>query len=322
MPDSTVGFQKPATFPDFSGCDQSTPEVEADWRAVIHDGGRARGFSRIMPAFGDLLTSQQIAALAKHLRSLCRDRSWPAGELNLPRPMNTEKAFPESETVLTTSVGGGRVHDVTNTLAYEKRFGRTDQLEVSVPFSVMHAESGTAIGGVGDIGVGLKHLLFSSMRTGSIASVQGEVSLPTGNEDKGFGSGVPVFEAFGAFGQLLPSNAFIQAQGGAELPTDTARSPRAAYGRLAVGRMFRDDGGLGRLWTPMLEVLADRDIEKGASTNFDLVPQMQVTLNRRQHVRANLGIQVPVNNTAGRSVQIRAYVLWDWFDGGLFEGWK
>jgi mono/diheme cytochrome c family protein len=25
MPDSTVGFEKPATFPDFSGCDPSSP---------------------------------------------------------------------------------------------------------------------------------------------------------------------------------------------------------------------------------------------------------------------------------------------------------
>ncbi|MEO8078854.1 MAG: cytochrome c, partial [Acidobacteriota bacterium] len=63
MPDSTVGFEKPATFPDFSACDQTTPEVEADWWAVIHDGGGARGFSRIMPAFGVLLTAQQISAL-------------------------------------------------------------------------------------------------------------------------------------------------------------------------------------------------------------------------------------------------------------------
>jgi hypothetical protein len=58
------------------------------------------------------------------------------------------------------------------------------------------------------------------------------------------------------------------------------------------------------------------------STDVDLVPQMQVTLSRRQHVRANLGVQVPVSHTAGRPVQVTFYVLWDWFDGGLFEGWK
>jgi cbb3-type cytochrome c oxidase subunit III len=322
MPDSTIGFEKPTTFPDFSQCDQTTPEVEADWWAVIHDGGKARGFSRIMPAFGDLLTAPQISALVKHLRSLCQDRSWPIGELNFPRPLNTEKAFPESETVITTTVGARRVHDVTSTLGYEKRLGIKDQLEVSIPFSVMHEPSGTAIGGIGDIGIGLKHVLFSSTGAGSILSVQGEVIAPTGNRDKGLGAGVMVFEGFAAFGQRLPHHGFIMGQAGTEQPTDTADTPRAAYGRVAVGKMFRADQGLGRLLTPMVELLANRDFENAATTDLDLVPQIQVTLSQRQHVRASVGVQVPVNHRAGRPVQAGFYLLWDWFDGGLFEGWK
>ena len=322
MPDSTVGFEKPATFPDFSQCDQSTPEFEAGWRAVIHDGGRARGFSRIMPAFGELLTSQQIDALIRHLRSLCRDRAWPVGELNLPRPLNVEKAFPENETVVTSSIGARRVHDVTNTIAYERRYGARSQLEVSVPFSVMHESSGAARGGIGDIGLGFKRVLFSSMDTGSIASAQGEIVLPTGNRDKGLGSGVTVFEAFGAFGQLLPAEGFIQGQAGIELPTNTRDNPRAAFGRVAIGKILREGSRRGRLWAPMLELLTDREFEEGASTNIDVVPQVHVTLSRRQHVRANIGLQVPVNHTAGRPVQLQLYVLWDWFDGGFLEGWK
>lgn len=320
--DSTVGFEKPTTFPDFSGCDQTTPEREADWRAVIHDGGPARGFSPIMPAFGDLLTSGQIDALVKHLRTFCDDRSWPLGELNLPRPLNTEKAFPENEWVFTTSAGARRVHDVTNTLAYERRFGPRNQVEVSIPFSVMHAPSGIAMKGLGDVGLGVKRVLFSTPQTGSIGSVQGEVVLPTGNKDRGLGSGVTVFEAFGAFGQLLPSESFIQAQAGAELPTDTTETARAVFGRVAIGKILRADHGRGRLWTPIVEMLMDRELKKGTSTTVDLVPQMQVTLSRRQHLRANIGVQVPVNHTAGRPVQVTFYLLWDWFDGGLVEGWK
>ena len=72
----------------------------------------------------------------------------------------------------------------------------------------------------------------------------------------------------------------------------------------------------------MLEMLTDRELKKGMSTHVDLVPQMQVTLSRRQHIRANVGVQVPVNNTAGRPVQVTFYLLWDWFDGRLVEGWK
>jgi hypothetical protein len=32
-------------------------------------------------------------------------------------------------------------------------------------------------------------------------------------------------------------------------------------------------------------------------------------------------VRVPVTNTSGRQVQIMFYLLWDWFDGRLNEGW-
>src|ERR1700736_2115258 len=70
-PQSMTGFQKPATFPDFTQCDQTAPEYWRDWKAVIRDGGPARGFSQIMPAFGDVFTPEQIDQLAQYLRSLC-----------------------------------------------------------------------------------------------------------------------------------------------------------------------------------------------------------------------------------------------------------
>ena len=51
------------------------------------------------------------------------------------------------------------------------------------------------------------------------------------------------------------------------------------------------------------------------------MPQVQVTLNKRQHIRANFGVSIPVRNTAGRAAQFAFYLLWDFFDGGLREGW-
>jgi hypothetical protein len=48
---------------------------------------------------------------------------------------------------------------------------------------------------------------------------------------------------------------------------------------------------------------------------------MQMSLNKRHHVRANFGVRTPMNNTAGRSTQVMFYVLWDWFDGGIRDGW-
>jgi len=65
----------------------------------------------------------------------------------------------------------------------------------------------------------------------------------------------------------------------------------------------------------------DREFHAHAHTSWDIVPQVQVTLNRRQHVRVNVGIRHPLRNTDGRSTQLVFYGLWDFFDGGLRDGW-
>src|SRR5262249_50926729 len=287
---------------------------------TITHGGRGRGFSRIMPSFSEELTPDQIDAVVRHLRTLCRDAAWPRGELNLPRPFATEKAFPESETVITTSIAARGAPDVTNDLVYERRFGARNQFELSIPFASVHDGSGSVARGVGDGGVGLKRVLVAG-RT-SLLSAQGELVMPTGNKDKGLGAGTAVFEAFGAFAQMLPSDTFVQAQIGTEQPASTDEVPRAMFARMAFGRSFREELGLGRLWTPMFELVSDRDFEDGAKTKLDVLPQFQVTLSRRQHVRVNVGLQIPVANRAGRSKQIVFYFLWDWFDGGLLDGWR
>jgi hypothetical protein len=79
---------------------------------------------------------------------------------------------------------------------------------------------------------------------------------------------------------------------------------------------------MGRAWTPMVEVLAARELESGATTAWDLVPQVQVTLSKRQHIMANFGVRFPVTDSGARTTEVLFYVLWDWFDGGLFDGWK
>ena len=107
------------------------------------------------------------------------------------------------------------------------------------------------------------------------------------------------------------------------MPTHTDDAAKAVFFRTAAGKTFKSGvGGLGREWSPMVEFLSDRELLKGEKTNWDVVPQMQVTLNKRQHIRASVGVRLPANNTAGRSAQVMFYLLWDWFDGGLLQGWK
>ncbi len=98
---------------------------------MAHEGGPVRGFSERMPAFGDALTEAQLQLIMDHIRTFCTDDRWPRGELNLPRALFTEKAYPEDEAVLTTT---GEDDAIMTKFVYETRFGPRNQIEFVVPF--------------------------------------------------------------------------------------------------------------------------------------------------------------------------------------------
>jgi mono/diheme cytochrome c family protein len=319
-PQEVAGFDRPRTFPDFTICSQTTAESNIIWKDIILHGGPTRGFSQIMPSFSEALTSEQIDDVIGYLRSLCRNPHWPLGELNLPRALVTEKAYPEDEVVLSTSLNAQGAPGGTTHIIHEQRFGVKNQIEVDVPVNFQD-ERHTWYGGVGDTTLGVKRTMFSNLHSGSILSLFGGAILPTGNKARGFGSGTTTFETFAAFDQLFPTNTFVQTQLGADLPRHTNIAPQSIFFNTAIGQSFAANHGYGRLWSPMMEFLAARDLVDSAKTNWDVLPQMQVTISRRQHIRANLGVRVPINNTAGRQVQLIFYLLWDWGDGRLNEGW-
>jgi mono/diheme cytochrome c family protein len=310
--------------PDFTDCSFATREPDADFAAVIHGGGPARGFSVVMPVWGAVLSEAEIARVLSHLRSFCSDDCWPRGELNLPRPLLTEKAFPEDEAVVTTFANVNRDGLITTQLLFEKRIGSRAMVEIELPVIAREWErEGDTKGdskwysGVGDFAIGAKYAFFHSLDSGSIASLGAEIKIPTGNDDRGLGRGKVVFEPYLAAGQLLPWNAFAQAQLLAEIPTSGGSE---IYLRSALGKTFIPQP-YGREWTPMVEVIGIIDLGGTTEVNLDIVPQIQIPLNRRQHVRMNVGVWIPVTRNDKRATRVGAYLLWDWFDGGLFEGW-
>jgi len=319
--DTTIaGFKQPRTFPDFTKCDQTTPEVNSAYKDVIEHGGPTRGFSQIMPAFGEALSSEQIDDLVAYLRTFCNSRHWPRGELNLPRALVTEKAYPEDEVVLSTLVNASGVPGNQSHIIHEQRFGQKNQIEVDVPIEFQN-QNHVWYGGVGDTTLAVKRVMYSNLDSGSILSLQGGFLVPTGNRARGFGSGTTTFETFAAFDQLFRTDTFIQTQFGADLPFHTNIAPQSIFFNSAIGQSFGANHGLGRLWSPMFEFVATRDLMTGAKTDWDVVPQMQVTISRRQHIRADLGLRIPATDTTGRQKQIVFYILWDWQDGRLNEGW-
>ena len=316
-----VAFAEP--LPDFTDCAFATREPDADWLAVMHEGGPARAFARMMPAYEGALTTAQLERVLAHVRSFCGDANWPRGELNLPRPLATEKAFPEDEVVVSTAASAEGSADVASRFVYERRIGARSQIEVVVPFGFARRANLTGsewVGGVGDVTLGFKRAVFHRLEQGRIFSVAGEIVLPTGQEAKGFSKGTAVVEPFAAFGQMLPRDSFIQMQAGIELPVDTARASREAFWRVAAGKSI-SVGRWGRTWSPMVEILGARELISGEPAQWDVLPQMQVTLSTRQHVMFNLGVRVPLTQAASRPTQVMFYLLWDWFDGPLFGGW-
>jgi len=316
-PRSVVGFAAP--LPDFSDCAFATGEPDPDWFAVVHEGGPVRALDRHMPAFGDALSSGDIRLAISHIRTFCSDPAWPQGDLNLPRAFFTEKAFPENEAVWTLAMTGRPERSLESALIYEQRLGARNQIELVAPITAHQEVTGGWSRGLGDVGLAFKRTLHASLQRGQISAAGLEVILPTGNESSGLGNGYTVFEPFGMWGQLLPWNSYWQLHAGIELPADS-KAPREGFLRSAVGTTFAADRGFGRAWSPQVEVLWARP--QAGPSEWDVVPQVQVSLSKLQHVMLAAGLRVPITQRDERRPQALVYLLWDWFDGGFFEMWR
>jgi hypothetical protein len=320
---SQVGFD--VALPDLSDCSFATREPNTDWSAIVHRGGPARAFNEKMPAFGEALSDDEIHAVIEHVRSFCADDAWPRGELNFPRAIVTEKAFPEDEVLLSTGSTLEGNTEISGKLILEKRVGARGQVEAVIPYGARKRDRETdGRGGwgegIGDIAFGAKYALLHSLASQSILSLAGEVILPTGDESDGYGKDTVIFEPFLAYGQGLGRVGFIQLQSGVELPTKHANASNEGYGRLVLGHTFTR-GRFGGDLSPMVELVAAGELDNMAAFDWDCIPEMQITLSRRKHIRANVGVLLPLTGASERPTQVLAYVLWDWFDGGLDEGW-
>lgn len=309
----------PVPLPDFTDCQFAPREPDSDWAAVVHDGGPARAFHRTMPAFSPALTDDEVQQAINHLRTFCGEPAWPRGELNFPKALVTEKAFPEDELIVITSIATEGEGAVSSKVIYEKRIGARNQVEFVVPVAAHARGTGGWQGGVGDVAFAVKRVLAANRDRGSIVSLTNELVLPTRSATLGAGNGRAVYETFLTYGQALPSDAFLQFQGGFGLPMG-GEAASEGFWRATIGRTFAQ-GRWGRAWSPMVEFLGSREFEEGQKVSWDILPQVQVSLTTRQHVLLNMGLRVPVTDRGPRKTQFVVYLLWDWFDGGFFQGW-
>ena len=153
-----------------------------------------------------------------YLRRLCLDEGWPNGNLNLPRPILTEKAFPEDELVVLPAISHERRSAGEGELAavIEKRFGKRNNIEIELPIASIDSGFGRQTG-VGDIQVAVKRVLSANRAGTRIASGGLEVAFPTGDPARNLGEGTTRFAPFVAAGFAFgPSS--LQTMIGLELP--------------------------------------------------------------------------------------------------------
>jgi mono/diheme cytochrome c family protein len=280
---------------DLASCAVSSAEPEDLWVDIVARGGAAFGLSLDMPAYGDAATEEQMRMVVRYVRSLCRERGWPPGELNFPRPFLVEKAFPENEVVVSTH---GRAQD----LIYERRVGRRLQLEgvlATVVDSVDRPFEGVTFAA--------KYNLWHSLARSALASVGLEASPPLGRRERWE---LAPFVSFGA------EQAGVVVQGELLAAWEEAEGVTGVSYRLGLGRE------VGR-FVPMVE--AGWDVPRGWAGGGDDVlsvyPQVWIRLSRLGHVAASVGAGIPVRGPHPRRASVAAFVLWDFGDGPLLRGW-
>ena len=300
---------------DFTDCKLTSAEPDADWERAIAKGGPGVGLSPQMPAFEDSLTPAQITAFVSHMRGFCRESGWPNGNANFPRPIITEKAFPENEFLILPAVAHyseESAPSITEGLfkaVYERRIGKRSMVEIGIPLVTTNAFIDRTTG-LGDVSIAVKHALYTA--GARIVSLGMELSTPTGDRFKEHGSGTTIFEPFLAAGVMV-GNWYIQSQFKTEFPTDRLRADNAVVYNAYVGR---DTSAAPDTWTLGVELNGETvfPLDSPTASAVALTPQIRKGLTGTGALAASLGVMLPLNRREEQGVRWVGYLLWEYLE--------
>ena len=293
---------------DFTDCKLTTPEPDADWERAIAKGGPGVGLSPEMPGFEDSLTPAQISGFVAHMRGFCQETGWPSGNTNFPRPIFTEKAFPENEFLLLPAINhtvkrdAPSLTDIEFAAVYERRLGKKSMVEFELPYA-SNDHSAFRVSGIGDIAVAFKHALYTSAAAPAIVSLGLETVFPTGDHDEGLGHGTMIFEPFISAGTMI-RNWYLQAQLKTELPVDTDRADRVLVYNAYAGI---DTSAAPNTWTIGVEF-------NGENKELALTPQVRKGLTGTGALAASVGVMVPLSEREERGIRWVGYLLWEFLE--------
>ena len=287
---------KPANLTD---CQLTAEDPVEVVQGIIRHGGPYAGRSSVMPAFGNSLTDAEIADVARYVKSLCADPDWVPGELNFPRPLLTDKAFPEQEMIVGGRFGrnGKNVDEYWGRLEY--RVNGLTNIEITSRALSINPNNGPTESGLGDTSLSVKRVVAFSPRNRALASVGLQLTLPTGNDQRGLGDGSVVFEPNLRAG-IDWKQIVMQVAGALAFPDRSADINSLAALDVAIGRYYFPDPRLQI--TPMIEFNTITRISGPSTgeTKSTILPQVRV----KWLVWAlGVGVQMPI--TDAREFEVR-----------------
>jgi hypothetical protein len=268
-----------------------------------------------MPAFEDSLTPAQIRLFVSHMRGFCKEPGWPSGNANFPRPIITEKAFPENEFLILPVIAhypeesAPSITEGMFKAIYERRIGKRSMVEIGIPLVTTNAFIDRTTG-LGDVTIAVKHAVYNSGPR--IVSLGLELSTPTGDRFMEHGSGTTIFEPYVAAGTML-GDWYVQTQLKTEFPTDRLRADNAFIYNAYIGR---DTSAAPDTWTLGVELNGEVEFPFDAPTAgaVALTPQVRKGLTGTGALAASFGVMLPLNKHEEQGVRWVGYLLWEYLE--------
>ncbi len=257
---------------------------------IIREGGTYSGRSSVMPAWGDKLSKQEISDVAGFVKTLCEDQEWLTGALNFPRPLITGKAFPEQEIIVGGKFAQGDTNKSSQSLDIEYRIDGLTNIEVSTSAARVDPRNQSANSGIGDSSISVRRVLAFNYAQNYLVAAGLKLQFPTGDEDKGLGSGEttwqPSLRAGWQRGHLV-----TQVDTRVTIPSETSDENAKVRYNLALGYLIEPDPRLQV--TPMIEITNESRINgpNSGDTLSTVVPQIRIKWLKWS---TGLGVQMPV----------------------------
>jgi len=275
---------------DLTDCRRTAEDPVEVTEGTIRHGGSYVGLSPVMPAWQGKLTDEQIADAASYVKTLCSDPDWVPGELNLPRPLITDKAYPEQEAIVGSRFGRGPSKDTETFGTIEYRINGLTNVELTTNYLNTRPDGGQPHAGLGDSSIALNRVVAFSRENRWLASAGLELGLPTGSHSRGLGAGDLVWQPFARAGWDW-RQVVIQGDAILALPQKNADVKSAIAYDVAIGRYFQPDPRMQI--TPMVEFNSETPLNgpSRGETKSAVLPEIRV---KWLEWGAAFGVQVPI----------------------------